>query len=124
MEPLASPIRVQADPVRLKQVLLNLASNAIKFNDRAGEVRIAVSVDRPRARVRIDVRDSGPGLTREQRDNLFQPFNRLGREDQNIPGTGIGLVLVKHLVEAMEGDLTVDSEPGMGCCFSVLLAAA
>jgi light-regulated signal transduction histidine kinase (bacteriophytochrome) len=117
-----APVTVRADAVRLKQVLLNLATNAIKYSNASSEVRIAVTVDRSGKRADIEVRDTGMGMSAAQCESLFQPFNRLGRENGQIPGTGIGLALARHLVDAMGGKLGVTSEPGKGSCFSVSLA--
>jgi signal transduction histidine kinase len=117
----AEPVAARADAVRLKQVLLNLATNAIKYSNPASEVRIAITVDRPGKSACIEVRDSGLGMSPAQCESLFQPFNRLGRENGQIPGTGIGLALARHLVDAMGGKLGVTSEPGNGSCFSVSL---
>jgi len=120
---LAQPCFVQADPSRTKQVLINLLSNAIKYNRSAGQVTVRCTVT-PAHRVRISVDDTGPGLTPAQRAQLFQPFNRLGREHGDEPGTGIGLVICKRLVELMGGCIGVDSTPGVGSCFWFELAAA
>jgi diguanylate cyclase (GGDEF)-like protein len=121
VEDSAMRLTVRADAVRLKQVLLNLATNAVKYSHPSGEVRISVTADSDRGRVCIAMRDNGLGMSAEQRDQLFQPFNRLGRENGQTPGSGIGLVLAKHLVEAMGGALGVDSALGQGSCFSVSL---
>jgi signal transduction histidine kinase len=111
---------VCADRTRLIQVMTNLLSNATKFNRPGGEVRVRLAeVDD--AQVRIDVQDTGLGLSPVQQAQLFQPFNRLGRERLGIPGTGIGLVLVRHLVEQMGGRIEVASTEGVGTTFSVTL---
>ena len=115
---------VVADAARLRQVFVNLASNALKYNHANGEVRFTVTPGDDGALTRIDVSDTGVGLTAEQIAQLFQPFNRLGRESQNIQGTGIGLVIARQLVEAMGGTITVRSQAGQGSTFSVSLAAA
>lgn len=110
---------VQADPIRLEQVLHNLISNAIKYNRRGGWVKINASAeDRG---FRIEVQDNGIGLSPEQRAQLFQPFNRLGRVEQ--PGHGIGLVICKQLMERMGGRILVDSESGQGSRFTLELPA-
>ncbi|WP_431104805.1 ATP-binding protein [Roseateles noduli] len=110
---------VQADPIRLEQVLHNLISNAIKYNRRGGWVKVRACAE-PRG-FRIEVADNGIGLSPEQRSQLFQPFNRLGREDQ--PGHGIGLVICKQLMERMGGRILVDSESGQGSRFTLELPA-
>jgi CheY-like chemotaxis protein len=74
--------------------------------------------------VRIEVRDTGPGLSADQRAHLFEPFNRLGAERSPIQGTGIGLVVTQRLVQLMGGGIEVESEPGKGSCFTVLLPRA
>ncbi|UXH77189.1 ATP-binding protein [Roseateles amylovorans] len=112
--------QVQADPIRLEQVLHNLISNAIKYNRRGGWVTVRAEAA-PRGFL-IEVADNGLGMTVDQRSQLFQPFNRLGRVDQ--PGTGIGLVICKQLVERMGGRILVDSESGQGSRFTLELPAA
>jgi PAS domain S-box-containing protein len=118
-----SPCFVQADPVRTKQVLINLLSNAIKYNRSAGQVTVHCAVT-PEQRVRVSVEDTGAGLSAAQIAQLFQPFNRLGKESGTEPGTGIGLVICKRLVELMGGRIGVDSTPGVGSCFWFELDAA
>ncbi|MGC4075483.1 MAG: ATP-binding protein [Rubrivivax sp.] len=115
-------LQVLADGTRLRQVLANLVSNAIKYNRLDGEVAIVVRLEA--GHWRIAVADTGLGMSQEQRAALFEPFNRLGREASGIPGTGIGLVLTRELVEAMGGTLEVDSEPGRGSEFWFALPAA
>lgn len=113
---------VRADPVRLKQVLLNLVGNAVKYNRPGGEVR--VHARRQGDDVTLSVSDTGPGLTPEQVARLFQPFERLGAEARGIEGTGIGLALCRRLVEAMGGRIGVDSRVGKGSTFWVALPGA
>lgn len=113
---------VWADAHRLRQVLVNLLSNAVKYNHRGGEVRLGWR-DLPDGRVRIDVADTGPGLSEDQRRHLFEPFNRLGAEATRIEGSGIGLVISRGLVHRMGGELALESAPGQGSCFSILLPA-
>jgi PAS domain S-box-containing protein len=116
------PAIVMADPVRLRQVLVNLMSNAIKYNRPGGQVR--VEVERSGARVEVSVADTGLGMTPEQLDGLFEPFNRLGREHSDIEGTGIGLVLTRQLLLLMDGELEVESEEGEGTTVRVTLVRA
>lgn len=118
----AERLLVLADGTRLRQVLANLVSNAIKYNRLHGEVVVAVRRDG--AGWCIAVRDTGLGMSPAQLAALFEPFNRLGREASGIPGTGIGLVLTRELVEAMGGSLEVSSEPGRGSEFRFVLPAA
>lgn len=113
---------VSADLQRLRQVLLNLASNAIKYNVAGGEVFIVAR--RADERVRIEVRDTGRGLTPDQIDRLFQPFTRFVRRGEVIQGSGVGLALSKRLVEAMSGRLLVTSEPAKGSVFVAELDAS
>lgn len=108
--------RVQADATRTKQVLLNLLGNAIKYNRSPGRVEVRCA-RLPGQRVRVCVEDTGPGLSAAQVAQLFEPFNRLGQESGGEPGTGIGLVISKRLVELMGGSIGVDSRPGQGSCF-------
>ncbi|OGB04941.1 MAG: hypothetical protein A3E25_13675 [Burkholderiales bacterium RIFCSPHIGHO2_12_FULL_69_20] len=118
--------RVQADPVRLRQVLINLLGNAIKYNRPGGQV---VMRTRPGAvgELTIEVEDSGIGMSAAQMGELFTPFNRLGRERQGTPGqpgsqgTGIGLVICRKLAALMGGSLSVTSEEGAGSVFSLTL---
>ena len=118
--PDAPGVTVLADRTRLKQILLNLLSNAIKYN-RAGGVVAVDCVPEAARRVRISVRDSGPGLSAAQMEELFQPFNRLGQEAGTEEGTGIGLVVTKRLVELMNGSIGVTSTVGIGSVFWIEL---
>jgi CheY-like chemotaxis protein/anti-sigma regulatory factor (Ser/Thr protein kinase) len=113
---------VRADPTRLRQVLLNLLSNGIKYNRDGGRVHLEASKDHDH--VRLVVRDSGRGLEAAQLAHLFEPFNRLGIEREGIDGTGVGLAIVKSLVEAMGGRIDASSEPGVGSEFVVQLEDA
>jgi len=107
---------VFADRIRIKQVLVNLLSNAIKYNRADGSVIVESTLSPPHA-IRIGVRDTGEGLTPEQLTQLFQSFNRLGREGGPEEGTGIGLVVTKRLVELMGGRMGVESVVGAGSVF-------
>jgi hypothetical protein len=111
-----------ADPVRLRQVLLNLLSNAVKYNRPGG--RVTVEGLRRGGGVVIRVADTGRGMNDGQLRRLFEPFNRLGLEAEGIAGTGIGLAIVKSLVERMGGSVHVDSTPGAGTLFEVRLGDA
>jgi PAS domain S-box-containing protein len=114
---------VQADPTRLKQVLTNLLSNAVKYNVDGGRVHVET---RPGSNGGVDilVTDTGLGLSDTQVSELFQPFNRLGREHSNIEGTGIGLVISRRLAELMGGSLVATSREGTGSTFVLTLPAA
>ena len=110
------PYFVYADRTRLKQVLINLLSNAIKYNREQGmiEVKCAESTF---GRTRVSIIDTGVGMSPEQLAQLFQPFNRLGQEYSGTEGTGIGLVVVKQLIELMGGSVGVESTAGVGSLF-------
>jgi PAS domain S-box-containing protein len=112
-------VHIKADRQRLKQVLLNLFSNAVKFNRPGGDVRI--SGERDGGSFMILVTDNGAGLDREQIGNLFTAFDRLGAEKRGIEGTGLGLALSKNLVETMGGSIEADSVLGVGTTFRVRL---
>ena len=114
---------VRADPMRLRQILLNLASNAIKYNREGGRVELAASRTAD-GRVRFTVSDTGKGIPPERQAELFQPFQRLGAEHSSVEGTGIGLAIAKRLSEAMQGSIGFDSVPGEGTRFWVDLPAA
>jgi len=113
---------ILADRVRLQQVLANLVSNAIKYNRGGGSVSICCAALGDE--VHLSISDTGIGMTAAQQAQLFQPFNRLGAEASGIEGTGIGLTVVKGLVELMRGRIEVDSASGQGSRFSVSLPAA
>jgi len=116
-----APCFVSADRTRLKQVVINLLSNAIKYNRQGGSVTVSCS-ERLAGRLRLSVQDTGEGLPPELLVQLFQPFNRLGREGGEEEGTGIGLVVSKRLVEQMGGEIGVTSTVGAGSAFWVELA--
>jgi signal transduction histidine kinase/AmiR/NasT family two-component response regulator len=112
------PYFVKADRTRLKQVLINLLFNAIKYNKPGGTVALEYTLS-PADAIRISIRDTGAGLAPEQLAQLFQPFNRLGKETGAEEGTGIGLVVTKRLVELMRGAIGADSVVGVGSVFWV-----
>ncbi|MCU0775296.1 MAG: PAS domain S-box protein [Ideonella sp.] len=116
----APALSLSTDRRTLQQVLLNLASNALKYGrERGGEVTLrAAASDRW---VRLEVRDDGPGMTREQQRRLFQPFERLGQERGGQPGSGLGLVITQQLVQMLGGRLAIDSAPGAGTRVTVML---
>lgn len=117
------PYFVKADRTRLKQVLINLLSNGIKYNAVGGTVLVSYRLSSP-DRIRICVEDTGAGLPAEKLAQLFQPFNRLGQETNAEEGTGIGLVVSKRLVELMEGIIGVESTVGKGSVFWIELHLA
>jgi len=120
---LENPCYVLADRTRVKQILINLLFNAIKYNHAGGTVAVKYAVASP-GRIRISVADTGPGLSPEKLAQLFQPFNRLGQEAGGEEGTGIGLVMTKRLVELMGGVISVTSVRGVGSEFRVELLQA
>ncbi|MHB1203400.1 MAG: PAS domain-containing hybrid sensor histidine kinase/response regulator [Acidithiobacillus sp.] len=120
---LDNPWFVSADRTRVEQILINLFSNAIKYNQAGGTVAVACSASAPE-RVRISVTDTGAGLPAEKLAQLFQPFNRLGQEAGAEEGTGIGLVVTKRLVELMGGVIGVESTIGVGSVFWIELVTA
>ncbi|MCW7541718.1 PAS domain-containing protein [Aquabacterium sp. A7-Y] len=108
-------VAVVADRVRLRQVMINLGGNAVKYNHEGGTVRWQLARDPARAdRATLCVVDSGPGMSAEQLGRLFQPFERLGKETGDIEGTGLGLFVSRGIVEQMGGSLRIESEPGRG----------
>ena len=119
--PFEIPCFVKADRTRVKQVLINLLFNAIKYNRPGGTVVVECAPSPPLS-IRISVRDTGAGLTAEQLAQLFQPFNRLGKGSDAEEGTGIGLVVSKRLVDLMGGAIGVDSTVGVGSVFWIELS--
>jgi PAS domain S-box-containing protein len=121
LNPDTPPIR--ADRVRLVQILMNLGTNAIKYNRRGGAVRLTA---RPAddQMVRIEVVDTGVGIPVDRQGEVFQPFNRLGAEASRVEGTGIGLSISRRLAELMQGRLSFESRPGEGSTFVVELPIA
>jgi signal transduction histidine kinase len=120
--PVPAPVRVIADAARLHQCLVNLLTNSIKYNRPNGSVRVEVRRDANDAT--LMVHDDGLGMNELQRQHLFEPFNRLGRQHAAMPGAGLGLVITRQLVEAMGGQLRVESEAGLGSCFSIIVPCA
>ncbi|GIV96324.1 MAG: hypothetical protein KatS3mg057_0981 [Herpetosiphonaceae bacterium] len=114
---------VLADYQRLKQVLLNLLSNAVKYNTEAGFVHLAYTED-AQGRLKVMVRDTGPGIASDEIGLLFTPFTRVGMESASIEGIGLGLALSKKMVEAMGGEIGVESELGRGSTFWIALNIA
>lgn len=127
--PLALPL-VRADPTRLKQVIANLLSNALKYSPHGGEVRIQAALEAPQTGdkpvVRVSVRDEGLGIPPEALSQLFAPFYRVDSQDrEGIPGTGLGLAISKQIVETHGGRLSVRSTVGRGStfCFTIPVAS-
>ncbi|QDV68649.1 Autoinducer 2 sensor kinase/phosphatase LuxQ [Rosistilla carotiformis] len=115
------PEKIYTDPKRLKQILINLVGNAIKFTDR-GSVTLAVSFDREINRIVFEVADTGIGMTSRQINRLFQPFSQADSSvSRTFGGTGLGLAISQRLAKIMGGEITVESEPGEGSCFHVAI---
>jgi signal transduction histidine kinase/DNA-binding NarL/FixJ family response regulator len=113
-------LAVNADRLRLRQILVNLVSNAIKYNRDGGTVTLTCE-PASTGEVSLSVADTGPGIPAADLDRIFDPFERLGAEQTAIEGTGIGLPLARAFAEAMGGHLTVVSTPGEGSAFTVTL---
>ena len=118
----SGPLCAWGDALRVRQVLLNLISNAIKYNRRGGRVEIQVLARGDD--ILVAVADTGPGLSDQQRAQLFTPYERLGAERGQEQGTGIGLSIARRLAQLMQGDIEVDSIVGEGSCFTLRLPAA
>ena len=114
---------LHADFTRLKQALLNLMSNAVKYNRDGGTVTLDVR-DTGEGLVRISITDTGPGIPKRSLKEIFQPFKRLGAESTKVEGTGIGLTITKQLVEMMNGEIGCESTLGEGSTFWITLPAA
>jgi CheY-like chemotaxis protein/anti-sigma regulatory factor (Ser/Thr protein kinase) len=119
----AEPVFVNADHTRLKQIVINLVSNAINYNKERGTVVIDCAVSAS-GRIRLSVTDTGAGLTPKKLTQLFIPFNRLGQENSGIGGTGIGLVVSQRLAKLMGAVLGVESTVGVGSVFWCELISA
>ena len=116
-------LRVRADAQRLRQVLLNVLSNGVKYNRDGGSVRCRVeTADATHCMLRID--DDGPGMSPAQQLRLFQPFERLGFETSAIEGTGLGLIIARRLMHEMNGTLELDSLAGVGTTVRLTLCRA
>jgi CheY-like chemotaxis protein len=103
--------------------MINLLSNAVKYNRPGGEIRVACG-ELPDGRVEVAIADTGHGMTAEQIERLFDPFDRLGAERSDVEGTGLGLPLSRGLIQAMGGKMSADSVPGTGTTIRVELAGA
>ena len=114
---------IQADSTRFRQVVLNLLSNADKYNRPEGEVHISYE-EKEGNNIRLTVADTGPGIEKNKLGRLFKPFDRLGVEASSIEGTGVGLTITKRLVEFMGGNIYLNSELGKGTSFFVDLPQA
>jgi signal transduction histidine kinase len=117
-------VRVRADREKLRQVLLNLLANAIKFTDEGGHLTVRAA-ERDDVTMALTVADTGIGIPQDKLSIIFDPFVQVHR-DHTRPreGTGLGLAISRDLARGMEGDLTVESEVGMGSTFTLLLPSA
>lgn len=113
---------VRCDPLRIEQVVTNLVSNAIKYSPGRDAVEISLGCERGRAVLRV--RDHGIGISAEDQRRLFEPFRRSGLSQEGIPGVGLGLYVVREIVEAHGGRIEVESAPGRGSTFTVTLDLA
>ena len=115
-------LNVRADATRFKQVLMNLIGNAIKFTPEGGKIELGC---RPLGQVvRVEVRDSGPGIPVEEQRRIFEAFHRLRQSEKSVEGTGLGLAITRRLVELHGGHLDLESQPGLGSCFYFTLPSA
>jgi signal transduction histidine kinase/CheY-like chemotaxis protein len=113
---------VEGDHARINQVLLSLLSNAIKYNRDGGRIKSVVE-DLPTGMVRVSISDTGPGISENDHQKIFEAFNRLGKESSNIEGSGVGLTVSKQLVEAMDGKIGLNSSLGEGSTFWIEFSA-
>lgn len=113
-----SKVQIYCDPLRMSQALINLVSNAIKYNRKEGSVTLDF-IKHPDGMARIIVADTGPGIPKEKLDSIFKPFIRLNSPDREIEGLGIGLTITKRFVELMGAKLLVQSKVGQGSVFSI-----
>jgi PAS domain S-box-containing protein len=109
---------IYVDPNRFRQIVLNLLSNAIKYNIDGGEVLFGYKKSDSQ-KIRFFVSNTGDGIPIDRQDEIFEPFNRIGHENSDIEGTGIGLTITKRLVEAMDGEIGFESSPNTGTLFWV-----
>lgn len=109
------PVGVTVDDKRLRQVLINLLGNAIKFTDRGS---VTFKVEPLGQKIRFQVQDTGVGMTPEQIDKIFLPFEQVGDTKKQAEGTGLGLAITHQIVSMMSGEISVDSTPGQGSTFS------
>src|SRR5437870_9704660 len=118
----ATGLAIRADSTRFKQVLMNLVGNAIKFSPAGG--RIELVAHKTDGQVRVEVRDTGPGIPPEEQKRIFDAFYRFSQSGEATEGTGLGLAITRRLVELQGGQLGLQSQPGQGSCFFFSLPAA
>ena len=117
---MSTEMTVLADPVRLKQVLLNLISNSIKYNNHGGRVSVECKKLKNH-NIKISVQDTGIGIKPKDLEEIFNPFQRINSKTETIEGTGVGLTISRKLTHLMNGSLEAQSEEGQGSCFSIIL---
>lgn len=122
LDPSSERAIMMADLQRLKQVIINLLSNAVKYNRPGGLASVAARMDGDNGEIRVE--DSGAGISRDDLDRIFEPFERLSAAESEIEGTGLGLALSKRLVETMHGSLQASSRMGHGSTFTIVLPLA
>jgi signal transduction histidine kinase len=117
---------VHADAEKVRQILLNLVTNAIKFTEPGGRVSLACEHDRAARVIRVRVTDTGRGIAADQLERVFQPFVQVDRARiaASQQGVGLGLAISRDLARGMGGDLVAESTPGMGSTFTLTLPAA
>ncbi len=118
----ATGLAIRADSTRFKQVLMNLVGNAIKFSPAGG--RIELVAHKTDGQVRVEVRDTGPGIPPQEQKRIFDAFYRFSQSGEATEGTGLGLAITQRLVELQGGQLGLQSQPGQGSCFFFALPAA
>jgi len=114
------PLMIRSDALSLKRVIINLLSNAVKYSDNGQTVTVRAEENSGKM-IRLYVCDNGPGIARDQFERIFEPFDRLGREALTIEGTGIGLTIVRHLMDVLGGRVGLTSEVGEGSSFWIEL---
>jgi signal transduction histidine kinase len=113
---------INGNPIQLRQMMDNLISNSVKYTPMGGE--ITVSADKENGQVIIRVADTGPGIPVEDQSRIFEKFYRAKNVEAGIPGTGLGLAITKSIVDNHRGRIWVESEPGKGSTFTVVLPIA
>jgi signal transduction histidine kinase/DNA-binding response OmpR family regulator len=114
-------LAVRADATRLKQILMNLLGNAIKFTLNSGKIELLAGLND--GKIRMEVRDNGPGIPLEEQKRIFEAFYRLRESGKKTEGTGLGLAITQRLVDLHGGELSLESQLGQGSCFSFSLPA-
>ena len=114
----ALPKRIEIDPKRLRQIVMNLLGNAMKFTEQG---KVGLYADFHDGQLVLRVEDTGPGIAPQHHAEIFLPFSQLGDNHQKAQGTGLGLSITRKIVELMNGDIHLDSQPGQGSCFHVQL---